>query len=87
MRREGWGEGVGGRGWLSRKRRGRDAEERECDRVVTEGESGALCVPGWRETACECVCVCVRTCAFECVRLSVCVRASPALVSPGAGKH
>lgn len=33
------GRGVGEQG-----RRGRDAEERECDRVVTEGESGALCV-------------------------------------------
>lgn len=54
-------------GWLSRKRRG-DAEERECDRVATEGWSGALCVPGWKESVCvssvrahkcECLCVCV----------------------------
>lgn len=41
------------RGGLAEPREeGEDAEERECDRVVTEGESGALCVSGWR--------VCVR---------------------------
>ena len=33
---------------------GREAEERECDRVVTEGESGALCVSGLCVSLCSC---------------------------------
>lgn len=35
-------------------KRGREAEERECDRVVTEGESGALCVSGLCVSLCLC---------------------------------
>lgn len=34
--------------------RRKEAEKRECDRVVTEGESGALCVSG----LCVSVCLC-----------------------------
>lgn len=34
--------------------RGREAEERECDRVVTEGESRALCVSGLCVSLCSC---------------------------------
>lgn len=33
---------------------GREADERECDRVVTEGESGALCVSGLCVSLCSC---------------------------------
>lgn len=34
--------------------KGKEAEKGECDRVVTEGESGAQCVSGL------CVCLCAR---------------------------
>lgn len=36
------------------KEGGMEAEERECDRVVTERESGALCVSGLCVSLCLC---------------------------------
>ncbi len=38
----------------AREAGGGGAEERECDRVVTEGESGALCVSGLCVSLCSC---------------------------------